>query len=172
VTEKLDGCRGYWDGERMWSRSGRAFAIPESWRESLPKIHLDGEIWAGHGKFTNSVAAVARNSWTGGVCFMVFDAPNTEGTWRERISQAQAALRTHFAAAVPWQIVKDVKQLARIFRAVGRAGGEGLILRCPQSQYTRGRCARVLKLTRDPITGFVWPGTGLKLRSGWRWSLD
>ena len=44
ACEKLDGCRGYWDGARMFSRSGR---IPREWSRKLPRMHLDGEIFAG-----------------------------------------------------------------------------------------------------------------------------
>jgi hypothetical protein len=31
ACEKLDGCRGYWTGSQMFSRSGRAIRIPREW---------------------------------------------------------------------------------------------------------------------------------------------
>ncbi len=157
VTEKLDGCRGYWDGERMWSRSGRSFPIPDKWRAQLPAMHLEGEIYAGRGEFAKSVAAVVRNQWKG-VGFVIFDAPAVAGPWTERIRHAEAAVQTGFAATIPWQFIENVRHLGKIFRQVGRDGGEGLILRCPFSPYIPGRSAKVLKLVRDPLTGFVWPG--------------
>src|SRR5688500_16239246 len=73
ACEKLDGCRGYWDGGRMFSRSGRVIQIPREWSAALPRMHLDGEFWAGRGKWERTVAAVVRNAWAPQVCFIVFD---------------------------------------------------------------------------------------------------
>lgn len=160
ATEKLDGCRGYWDGARMWSRSGRAFPIPEHWRERLPKMHLEGEIWAGRQQFPVSTSAVVRNVWAPEVCFLVFDAPKLPGTWADRMRGAARGLRRCvFASPVPWVAIEDVPQMATVFRAIGSGGGEGVMLRCPISVgYQAGRGRRVLKLTRDPIDGRIYPG--------------
>ena len=51
LSEKLHGCRAYWDGSLMWSRGGCVVAVPKHWKTSLPQIALDGEIWAGYGQF-------------------------------------------------------------------------------------------------------------------------
>lgn len=160
ASEKLDGCRGYWSGERMWSRSGRAFAIPDKWRLRLPrKLHLEGEIWAGRGNFELTVRAVVNNQWDARVCFIVFDAPNAPGAWGQRLNVAAKRLRGRFAATIPFNRVRDVQHLARLFQSVGADSGEDLMLRCPKSVgYSPGRCDRVLKLCRDPITGYVPPG--------------
>ena len=48
----------------MFSRSGRVIQIPEEWFAKLPPMHLDGEFFAGRGKWEMTVAAVARNKWT------------------------------------------------------------------------------------------------------------
>jgi hypothetical protein len=45
ACQKLDGCRGYWDGTTMWSRSGRSIPLPRECDE-LPRMHLDREIFA------------------------------------------------------------------------------------------------------------------------------
>ena len=70
ASEKLDGCRGYWNGEWMFSRSGRVIPIPETWRAKLPSMHFDGEIWAGRGKWDVTVAAVLRRQWVPDVVFL------------------------------------------------------------------------------------------------------
>src|SRR5690606_34934492 len=44
VSEKLDGVRGYWDGERLLTRSGRAVAAPEWFTAGWPAVPLDGEL--------------------------------------------------------------------------------------------------------------------------------
>jgi hypothetical protein len=93
------------------------------------------------------------------VAFIVFDAPDAKGTWDRRIATVTKKLRCAFAAAVPWKWIDDVEHLAAMFRAVGESAGEGLMLRCPVAVgYTPGRSERVLKLTKDPVNGSVYPG--------------
>lgn len=151
ASEKLDGCRAYWDGKQMWTRSGRAIEIPKEWREQLPAMHLDGEIWAGRGKFQAAVNAVNFNRWEPGVCFMVFDAPEANGTWPERLGLAEKALRGDFTATIPWRAVESLADAAALFRDVHSQGGEGLMLYFPESKcYHARRCNHVLKLKRDP----------------------
>jgi DNA ligase-1 len=153
ATEKLDGGRGYWDGARMWSRSGRVIPIPQEWSKRLPKIALDGEIFAGRGNWETTVAAVVRNQWTPEVVFMVFDAPGIEGCWSKRIATATRKLRCNFAAAVPFETVHDLMHVSLMFRRVRAERGEGLILRRPRIPYNTERTADVLKIKRCPITG-------------------
>ena len=47
VSEKYKGCRLYWDGSNMWSRGGINVNIPSEWKEQLPDISLDGELYDG-----------------------------------------------------------------------------------------------------------------------------
>lgn len=49
VSEKLDGVRGYWDGEKMLTRGGERIAAPDWFTAGLPKIPMDGELWVGRG---------------------------------------------------------------------------------------------------------------------------
>ena len=36
VSEKLDGVRAYWDGERFWSRGGNEYRAPDWFTEGFP----------------------------------------------------------------------------------------------------------------------------------------
>ena len=60
VSEKLDGVRALWDGQRMVFRSGRALALPAAIRERLPREPLDGELWLGRGRFED-ISALLRS---------------------------------------------------------------------------------------------------------------
>jgi DNA ligase-1 len=122
ACEKLDGCRGYWDGSRMWSRSGRVIMIPPTWAAKLPAMHLDGEFFAGRGQWETTVTAVVRNKWVPEVCFIVFDAPEIDGCWSKRIAAAKRKLRCGFAAAVPFEIVNDLVHAAVMFRRIREQG--------------------------------------------------
>lgn len=46
MSEKLDGVRCYWNGTSgLFTRNGNPFAAPKWWKDKLPKIALDGELW-------------------------------------------------------------------------------------------------------------------------------
>ena len=53
MSEKLDGVRGYWNGQSMISKHGKEIICPQWFIDQLPKndISLDGEFWLGRGTF-------------------------------------------------------------------------------------------------------------------------
>ena len=52
MSEKLDGVRGYWNGQSMISRQGKEISCPQWFIDQFPKnISLDGEFWLGRGTF-------------------------------------------------------------------------------------------------------------------------
>src|SRR5512145_1134011 len=60
VSEKLDGVRAIWDGERLRFRSGRDIKAPAWFIAGLPKTPLDGELWLGRGRFEALSGIVRR----------------------------------------------------------------------------------------------------------------
>jgi DNA ligase-1 len=83
VSEKYDGLRAYWDGQKLWSRKGNLIHAPDSFLAELPRdIALDGELWIGHGKFEETMSIVRSETpderWKQ-VRYMVFDAPQAKG---------------------------------------------------------------------------------------------
>src|SRR5437773_1131861 len=60
LSEKLDGVRAYWDGDRLWSRLGNPFHAPAWFLDGLPALPLDGELWLGRKKFQRTVSIVRR----------------------------------------------------------------------------------------------------------------
>ena len=151
ASEKLDGCRAYWDGEVLWTRSGRPVTLPSELARQLPLTHLDGEIYAGTGRREEARAALVHGKWQG-VRFMVFDAPLAEGDWPTRLAKAALGLRgSTWAQSVVTVEVQGHAHLAALYRAVKARQGEGLILRWPGSRcYHAGRTDQILKLKRDP----------------------
>ena len=88
VSEKLDGVRALWDGARLRFRSGRLIAAPAWFLAALPPAPLDGELWAGRGRFDAASAAVRReqpqdSEWRA-LRYEVFDQPGTAGPFAER----------------------------------------------------------------------------------------
>ncbi|MDY6948492.1 MAG: DNA ligase, partial [Pseudomonadota bacterium] len=89
LSEKYDGMRAYWDGERLLTRAGNALHAPEWFTRDWPDTPLDGELWAGRGQFEQVTATVRDfdpddTAWRS-IRFMVFDLPAHVGTFNERL---------------------------------------------------------------------------------------
>lgn len=88
MSEKLDGVRAYWDGEKFLSRQGNQFFAPDWFVDGLPQAPLDGELWLDRKKFQRTVSIVRRQDksdhWKE-IRFLVFDAPAQEGHFESRL---------------------------------------------------------------------------------------
>lgn len=152
MSEKLDGVRAYWDGERFLSRLGNAFFPPDWFVERLPKTPLDGELWSGRKQFQRTVGIVKRQDrsplWKE-LRYVVFDAPSHGGLFEERLAALEALVD---AAKVEWLELcaharcEGVEHLKRELARVEALGGEGLMLRQPGSRYEVGRSNTLLKV--------------------------
>lgn len=131
-SEKYDGVRAYWDGSRMWTRTGRPIIVPIAVRPFLPASPLDGELWISHEAGPNvTMARVASHDWTG-VRYVVFDAPDVNGSYKHRVRMLPTTnrfiLRPKFHTSDPQVAFKRQ-----------RKGEEGIVLRNPDGPYYSGR---------------------------------
>lgn len=153
VSEKLDGVRGYWDGEKLLTRGGERIEAPGWFTAGWPDFPLDGELWVGRGKFASAVSIVRQQTpddaaWRT-LSFMVFDLPGHPGPFAERNAALKSLLD---GLALPW--VRPVEQfkvadragLRNAFVRVVKNGGEGLMLHRAASLYQAGRSDDLLKL--------------------------
>ena len=153
VSEKYDGVRGYWDGQRLLTRNGRHIAAPACFTAGWPKLPLDGELWAGHGRFEAAQSAVGRESpdddaWRE-IRYMVFDLPAHPGPFDERIPALQqllAGLGVSWVQPVVQRKVTDRAALRALFRKTINEGGEGLMLHRGNSLDRGERSDDLLKL--------------------------
>ena len=170
VSEKLDGVRAFWDGERLTSRGGNTFAAPAWFTADFPPLALDGELWVGRGRFEETVSIVSRHAPHDGwrrVRYMVFDAPETPGTFDKRLQTMRAVVASSpsaFLVVIPQTRVADHEALLEKLETVVGAGGEGLMLHRGDSRYRSGRSTDLLKLKKfDDAEGIVIahnPGRG------------
>ncbi|MFT3776829.1 MAG: DNA ligase [Ottowia sp.] len=171
VSEKYDGVRGYWDGQRLRTRGGETIAAPAWFTAGWPAEPMDGELWAGRGRFAQAQSAVARQqpddaAWRG-LRYMVFDLPAHAGSFDERLSALNglvARIDRAWVQAVPQRKVASNAELQALMRQVVRGGGEGLMLHRGASLYRAGRGDDLLKLkTHDDAEARVvahLPGKG------------
>ena len=153
VSEKLDGVRAYWDGERLLSRKGNRINAPPWFVEHFPHVPLDGELWMGRGAFERLSGAVRRQrpddaQWRE-IRFMVFDLPASPGTFDRRLQRLRemfGTIASPYVALVEQFRVADRAELMETLDHVVAGGGEGLMLHRGSSLYTAGRGDDLLKL--------------------------
>ena len=152
MSEKYDGLRGYWDGRQLWSRQGNIIHAPDYFLAELPRdIPLDGELWIGHGKFEETISIVRSeipdDRWKR-VHFMVFDAPQAKGAFEQRMQFLRGTFPrdNRFVRVVVQERCQGAAQLLAERDRVVRLGGEGLMLRQPESYYEAGRSPTLLKV--------------------------
>lgn len=153
VSEKYDGMRAYWDGAHLLTRAGHLIHAPEWFTHGWPATPMDGELWAGRGRF-EQLTATARDLHPDEIAwrqlrFMVFDLPHHRGTFDARLSTLEslfASLNIEWLREVKQSRIVDESELHRQLDAVAAAGGEGLMLHRGDSLYRAERSDDLLKL--------------------------
>jgi DNA ligase-1 len=152
LSEKLDGVRAYWDGKSLISRLGNRFHAPDWFLEGLPDIPLDGELWIGRKAFQRTVGIVRRQDQTDlwkQVRYLAFDAPGVAHAFEGRIAAIRAHIeryRPPYLAAHEHAVCTGLDQLRAELARVEGLGGEGLMVRQPESRYEVGRSLTLLKI--------------------------
>lgn len=171
VSEKYDGVRGYWDGKRLRTRNNEPIAAPAWFTAGWPATPMDGELWAGRGRFAEAVSTVRRETpddaaWHA-MRFMVFDLPAQPGTFDQRLPVLRSTVSR---LGLPWVVavqqikVPDDRTLQALMRKTVKEGGEGLMLHRGASLYRAERNDDLLKLkpyddAEAKVIGYT-PGKG------------
>lgn len=164
-SAKLDGVRAWWDGERFWSRLGNEYHAPQWFKDLMPKgVVLDGELFAGNGRFQETVSFVRKlnpvdKEWQE-LKFMVFDMPEEPGVYEQRMVVLAKLLRKEYMGyyvsdevknrhidMLDYESVKENKSIKEWHLALAeKYGYEGIMLRKPGSLYEAGRSNTLLKV--------------------------
>ena len=152
MSEKLDGVRAWWDGKQFLSRLGNVYHAPDWFVAGLPTVPLDGELWIDRKAFQRTVSIVRRQDksehWRE-IKYLLFDAPGVSGPFEERqkalLDMIQQS-RPQYAKVLGQERCKNIKALKAELARVEALGGEGLMLRQPESQYEAGRSNTLLKI--------------------------
>jgi len=152
VSEKFDGVRGYWDGKQFWTRGGERVVAPAWFSAPLPAMPLDGELWAGRGRFNLAVSIVRSQTpndaaWRE-MRFMVFDLPAQPGDFDARLAALKKLLpitQAPWVVPVAQQRAGTHAELQALLDKTIKLGGEGLMLHRGTSMYRGERNADLLK---------------------------
>lgn len=155
VSEKLDGIRGYWNGEKLFTRTGNTIKTPTWFTKDWPKTALDGEIWSQRNEFENIASCVAQqkenNSCWQKLQFMMFDLPKHQGTFSQRIAAMQTLISNHqspFFQMVEQVKIPTKKILYKKLEQIVQMKGEGLMLHHKDARYKQGRNKQLMKLKK------------------------
>jgi DNA ligase-1 len=166
MSEKLDGVRAFWDGEKFISRLGNVYHASNSFLQGMPKnVQLDGELFVGRKKFQETVSTVRKlvpdeAEWRK-IEYYVFDILATRKSANEdfrdctgeTFERRQALLAQLHAegSEASWVVLdqewcKSKAHMEQYLRSIERVGGEGVMLRQPASKYEAGRSNTLLKV--------------------------
>jgi len=144
ISEKLDGVRGYWNGQALLTRQGNLIAAPN--------YPLDGELWLGRGQFEAMSSIVRQTSakdddWRK-VRFMVFDVPKAGGDFQHRYQFALTKLsgKSHYLEVIAQFQVDSLEALYQKLDSLVAKGAEGLMLHRSSAMYVSGRNPNLMKL--------------------------
>lgn len=151
VSEKYDGIRAYWDGEKLISRKGNIFSPPDWFVADFPTQALDGELWIARGKFEQTVSVVTRNAPHQGwekIKYMIFDLPNENGDFYSKLEMMEKLInssKSKYLLLVKQESIIDEIMLMQKLDEITEEGGEGLMLRRIQPLKDGERSADLLK---------------------------
>lgn len=153
VSEKLDGVRGYWTGEKLFTRSGNDLNPPKWFVEGWPKIAMGGELWSGRGQF-EQISACVRRKKSNKLCWknlklMIFDLPHQPGDFTHRISFMKFLIQkssSEHLFMIEQKKVTSNASLTQWLTKVVNDNGEGLMLHLASANYHKGRTKNLLKL--------------------------
>ncbi len=170
MSEKLDGIRGYWDGEQLKTKNGYKIHAPKWFTKNLPPFALDGELWTKRGDFENIQSIVLDDipskKWKE-ISYQIFEVPYIEGNFTERLQYANKWLKEKQIKHA--QVIKQIKyknkeHLNKYLHYIENLGGEGVVIKNPKLLYFTGRSANILKVKSfDDMEGKVIginPGKG------------
>lgn len=157
MSEKLDGVRAWWTGKHFVTRLGNVYKAPEWFTRSLPSLTLDGELWAGRGRFQETISIVRKDipsdvEWAK-ITYMVFDIPVGSDTFESR-QETLKGIHRHASSVhgrLTWNVLPQERCHGRehmewMLEDVESKGGEGLMLRAFGSRYEEGRSNTLLKV--------------------------
>lgn len=148
MSEKLDGIRAYWDGEKLISRGGKRIYAPKWFIKDYPPFPLDGELWTKRKDFEN-IASIVRDknpseAWKQ-IKYTIFEVPHAKGNLFKRLKKVKP-YENEILKILPQIKIKDKKHLEDFHKELELKGAEGVVVRDPKMHYIGKRTSTALKI--------------------------
>lgn len=148
MSEKLDGIRAYWNGKHLISRRGKIIHAPKWFTKNYPPFEVDGELWTKRGDFEN-ISSIVRDKVPGQewekVKHCIFEVPHAKGSLFERLSKVKP-YENEVIRIIPQIKVENKEHLENFLKEIEAKGGEGVVVRDPNSPYIDKRTSKALKV--------------------------
>lgn len=155
LSEKLDGIRGYWNGQQLLTRQGNIIHSPLWFTQNWPNTPIDGELWLGRDKFQATLSCVSKenvdNACWQEIRFMIFDLPEQGGTFTMRINAMKTLTQkanSQYLVMIEQFKVANIEQLDQVLNRIVNSHGEGLMLHNGAAFYHVGRTDNIMKLKK------------------------
>ncbi|SMM98432.1 DNA ligase (ATP) [uncultured Candidatus Thioglobus sp.] len=154
MSEKFDGIRGFWDGEQLLTRGGNVIQAPDWFTQNYPPFSIDGELWTKRADFEEISSIVRRKNaderWHK-ITHQIFEVPNQAGGLLDRLAVLGGYLHNHTDS--PIRIIQQYpitqqSQVKQFLQEITRQGGEGIVVRNPNTAYQTGRLKSALKVKK------------------------
>ena len=170
LSEKYDGYRACYcpKDKQFYSRQNKLFHAPEWFLNAMPSMLVDGELWVGRDMF-QEMGAVRKKvpldeDWMN-ITFQVYDIPLLEKPFQERLhvlSQIVSECSTQWETtkqSLPYplnklscpivmakqEVVQSWEHLDTVYKSILQEGGEGIMIKDPESLYEGKRSNFMLK---------------------------
>jgi DNA ligase 1 len=150
MSEKYDGIRGYWNGNKLISRQGKEINCPDWFIKDLPSnIELDGELWMGRNTFeklnTLLKSPNTDHNWKL-VKFMIFDQPKSKESFELRMEELKKITLPSHTIIIDHEKCKGNDHMLERMKSITNEEGEGLMMNEPNSLYINERTNSLLKI--------------------------
>lgn len=154
MSEKLDGIRGYWDGEKLYSKNKKEIIVPRSFTKNFPPFELDGELWSQRDDFefiqSTVLDKIPSKSWAN-ITYNIFEVPHSKGDFRTRLEKAKQWFEKYpneNVNIIKQTLCKDEEELLKYLDKIVDLKGEGIIVKDPSLPYHTGRSPYILKVKK------------------------
>lgn len=151
MSEKLDGVRGYWDGQRLYTRQNQILTPPHYFVRNFPPFAIDGELFSQRDQF-EKISSIVRSQKDKGwetLSLHVFDVPYAPGNLFDRLAVLENYLKDHpspHIKIIPQIPVRNRQHIIDFLHKIERLRGEGVVIRNPEAPYEFGkRSTQILK---------------------------
>jgi len=162
MSEKLDGIRGYWDGEKFYSKNGNPIHPPLWFTANFPPFPLDGELWSKRDDFETIQATVLdlipSKNWET-ITYNIFEVPEAKGDFLMRLQKAKEWFEQNpnkHANFIEQIVCKDEEHLQNYLKEIRALKGEGVIVKNGTEPYHTGESPHTLKVKKvEDMEGIV-----------------
>ena len=154
MSEKLDGIRAYWDGEKLLSKNKNIIHAPSWFTKDFPKFKLDGELWTKRNDFENIQSIILDKNpskYWNQITYNIFEVPEEKGDFLKRLEKIKKWKKTNnnkYIKIIKQIKCKDSKHLDVYLEKLINLKAEGVMIKNPSLEYFVGRSSNILKVKK------------------------